>query len=161
MMRRWRYHGRMGKRENVLFEAAITGKASVVTAALAAGANIHADDDEALRWAAFLGHVDVVQILLAAGANVHADHDGALRSAADHGHAEIARCLMAARADPVIALKSTPGDERGDVTATLDACAAALTSEQRAALLAVAHPDEFVQLRAIAASAEKHRAIHR
>jgi len=58
-------------------------------------------------------------------------------------------------------LENTPKADRGDVVTTLDACAAVLTSEQRGALLAVSHPGEFVQLRALAVSAEKQRVLHR
>ena len=35
------------------------------------GANVHADDDLALRWASEFGHHAVVKLLLEKGANVH------------------------------------------------------------------------------------------
>jgi len=73
----------------------------------------------------------------------------------------VVRILLAAGADPAIALKNTIKVLRDGVVATLDACAAVLISDQRTALLAVAHPDEFVQLRAIAASTEKRSAVRR
>ncbi|WP_276968260.1 ankyrin repeat domain-containing protein [Metallibacterium scheffleri] len=149
----------MNPQEKALIESARLGDIDGVKAALAAGAR--ASNGAALYWAATQGHAEILSRLLAAGANVHANRDAALRCAAARGHAEIARCLMAAFADPVIALKSALKSNRNDVVAMLDACAAVLTSAQRAALLAVAHPDEFVQLRAIAASTEKQRAIRR
>ena len=43
---------------NQLIEAAREGHLAVVAALLAAGANVHAEDDAALRWAADHGHVD-------------------------------------------------------------------------------------------------------
>jgi len=85
----------------------------------------------ALRWAAYHGHVDVVYVLLTAGAN------------------------------PAVALENVIKEDRSDVAATLDACATVLSQEQRTELLAVSRPNEFIQLRAIAASTEKHRAVRR
>jgi len=45
--------------------------------------------------------------------------------------------------------------------AMLDACAATLSQAQRAALLAISRPDEFVKLRTIATSTAKHNVIRR
>ena len=66
---------------------------------LAAGADVHAEDDLALRRAAGGGYVEMVKILLAAGADVHADRDSALRSAAAAGHVEVVKAVLAAGAD--------------------------------------------------------------
>jgi bacterioferritin-associated ferredoxin len=60
---------------------------------LAAGANVHADNDYALYWASYKGHTEVVKVLLAAGANVHANDDGALRWASYNGHTEVVKVL--------------------------------------------------------------------
>ena len=57
-----------------------------VNVLLAAGANVHAQNDMALRVASKKGHVDVVQILLAAGADVHAQNDTALLWASEWDH---------------------------------------------------------------------------
>jgi len=137
------------------------GHAETVNLLLAAGANVHVDNDAALRRSAYDGHAEMVNLLLAAGANIHANNDAALRYAAYHGHAEIVNRLLAAGADPVVAFENAPEGDRCNVANALDACAAVLTSAQRAALLAVSRPGELVQLRAIAAAAAKHRAIHR
>ena len=61
---------------------------------LAAGADLHADDDQALCWAAERGHLPVVQALLAAGADLHANDDQALCWAANCGHTEIVKLLQ-------------------------------------------------------------------
>ena len=74
--------------------AAGNGHLPVVQALLAAGADLHANDDHALRWAAGNGHLPVVSALLAAGANVHADDDQALCWAANCGHTEIVKLLQ-------------------------------------------------------------------
>jgi len=144
-----------------LRRAVYHGHDEMVSRLLAAGANVHANNDAALRWAAYQGHAKIVNRLLAADANVHADHDDALRWAAIKGHIETVSLLLAAVADPVVAFENASEGDRCNVANALDACAAALTSVQRGALLATSFPGEFVQLRAIAASAEKHRAIHR
>ena len=66
---------------------------------LAAGANVHANDDRALRRASFLGNAAVVELLLAAGANVHAKDDEPLKNASAAGHVRIVEKLLAAGAD--------------------------------------------------------------
>ena len=53
------------------------------------GPNVHADDDFALRFASANGHLAIVEIILAAGANVHANNDleyAAVISAIDASH---------------------------------------------------------------------------
>ena len=58
------------------------------------GADIHADDDNALRFAACYGYLEIVKLLVAQGANIHADHDEALRIAAYNGHLEVVKFLV-------------------------------------------------------------------
>ena len=60
---------------------------------LKAGADVHAQDDYALRWAAELGHTRVVGLLLKAGADVHALGDYALCWAAQLGHTQTVELL--------------------------------------------------------------------
>ena len=47
------------------------------------GANIHAENDEALRYAASQGHVEAVELLLENGANIHTYNNYALRRAVE------------------------------------------------------------------------------
>ena len=70
-----------------------------VNVLLAAGANVHAQNDMALRVASKKGHVDVVQILLAAGADVHAQNDTALLWASEWDHVDVVQVLLAAGAN--------------------------------------------------------------
>ena len=57
------------------------------------GADIHANDNEALRWAAENGHLDVVKYLVSMGADIHALDDGTLRWAAINGHKDVVKYL--------------------------------------------------------------------
>ena len=58
------------------------------------GANIHADNECALRWATEYDHLDVVKFLVEKGANIHAEDDSALRWAANHGHLDVVKFLV-------------------------------------------------------------------
>ena len=79
--------------------ASYNGHAEVVKVLLGAGANVHALDDWALRWTSYNGHAEVVKILLGAGAYVHAYDDWALRHASYNGHVEVVKMLLGAEAD--------------------------------------------------------------
>ena len=59
------------------------------------GANIHFENDLALRLASHNGHLEVVKYLISRGANVHARNDLALRHASDNVHLDIVECLIA------------------------------------------------------------------
>jgi hypothetical protein len=73
--------------------ASYYGYLEVVKTLLKAGADVHADNDYALKWASYYDHLEVVKTLLKAGANVHADNDSALRWASERGHLEVAKVL--------------------------------------------------------------------
>jgi hypothetical protein len=62
--------------------------------ALQHGANVHANNDGALRWASKNGRLPVVQVLVQHGANVHANNDAALRSASENGHLPVVQFLV-------------------------------------------------------------------
>lgn len=71
-----------------------TGSASAVSFCLDRGADVHANDDSALRWAAHLNDKDVCELLLDRGANVHAMDDAALFWAAAKGHTAVVQLLL-------------------------------------------------------------------
>ena len=67
------------------------------------GADIHEDNDYALRSASEKGYSDVVRLLLQAGADVHAPDyggpDASLRLTSSHGHPAVVKILLEAGAD--------------------------------------------------------------
>ena len=71
-----------------LSEAAYAGHLPIVEYLLNHGADIHADNDSAVRWAARGGHRNVIRALVERGANIRAYGDDALRQAYRRGGAE-------------------------------------------------------------------------
>ena len=57
------------------------------------GADIHADDDKALRLAGKYGYTEIVILLLKYGADIHALNNYALGEASHYGYTEIAKLL--------------------------------------------------------------------
>jgi len=147
--------------DRALETAAAYGHAEVVSFLLAAGADVHVGEDCAIQWAVQQGDAEMTDILIAAGADLHAIDDLALRMAAFYAHAEVTRLLLAAGADPIVAWEKTDEKSRKLFMTTLDACGDALTEAQRTALLAAAAADDFVKLRAAAASASTHQTLRR
>ena len=77
-----------------LVTAAATGMAELVEAALATGADIHYEDDLALRSAVFTGNNNVVKLLVEKGANIHAAGEEALLYAAKRRDDEVVALLL-------------------------------------------------------------------
>jgi|SRR3989338_961544 len=77
----------------LLIIASQKGKIAYVKFLIENGADVHAMNDEALRWASENGHFEVVRFLVKNGANVHAMNDEALRWASENGHLEVASFL--------------------------------------------------------------------
>jgi len=75
------------------------GNLSVVQYLVEKGADIHARDDEAIRRASENGHLSVVQYLFSKGANIHAQYDYALRYASRGGYLPIVQYLAEKGAD--------------------------------------------------------------
>ena len=66
---------------------------------LIGSADVHADDDCALRLASCNGHYNTTKLLLEHKADVHADDDYALRCASHNGHYSIVELLLEHKAN--------------------------------------------------------------
>ncbi len=80
--------------DEALRNAAGYGSKETVKTLLEHGADIHARDDYALRSAAKAGNTETVKTLLEHGANIHAEHGETLTLAAKYGHTEIVKTLL-------------------------------------------------------------------
>ena len=88
-----------GDDDGALRSACAGGDLPVVNRLLAAGANVHARRDCPLRKASKQGRLPVVERLLEAGADVHAKNDWALIRASEYDHLPVVDRLLAAGAD--------------------------------------------------------------
>jgi ankyrin repeat protein len=82
------------KAHQVILGERKTITAEVIKQLLDEGANIHAWNDLALKWAAKYGHTETVRLLLDRGADIHAYHDEALKWAATHGYTKTVKLLL-------------------------------------------------------------------
>ena len=79
--------------------ASINGHLEIVKLLLEHGVDVHACEDEAFRWTSENGHIKVVKLLLEHGADVHASKDEAFRWASRNGHLEVVKLLLEHGAD--------------------------------------------------------------
>jgi hypothetical protein len=63
------------------------------------GADIHADNDMAIRVCAEYGHLEIIKYLVEKGANIHALYNYALRTSVCKGHLEVVKYLIKHEAD--------------------------------------------------------------
>ena len=75
------------------------------------GADIHAEGDEALKWAALRGHTELVRFLLEKGADPSADSHYPIHMARRNGHTEVVSILVEYGEDP----NAPPPPAGGDV----------------------------------------------
>jgi ankyrin repeat protein len=85
--------------DSVLIEGARNGDLEKVKKCVENGANIHVDNDLALKFAAANGHLEVVEYFIENGANVCTNNDYALSVAAVYGHFEVVKYLVEHGAD--------------------------------------------------------------
>jgi hypothetical protein len=130
---------KQGDLDSRLIEAAYHGNTETVKVLLASGANVHAEDDLALRCAAYDGYTEMVKVLLASGANVHAKDDEALCWAAMNGHTEMVRTLLAGSAHVDEALCWAAMNGHTEMVRTLLAGSAHVHAEDDCALRRAAY----------------------
>lgn len=82
------------------------------------------------------GNAVALRSAIAAGADVGLNRNEAVYRAASNGAVPMTRILLTAGADPLPAWLMTPNSKRKIVASTLDACADAMTASQRASLMA-------------------------
>ena len=81
------------KLNDKLMTASEEGKLKLVKELVSKGADIHAANDWALRYASHDGHLDVVKYLVSQGADIYAFDDEALRWASNYGHTKVVNYL--------------------------------------------------------------------
>jgi hypothetical protein len=79
--------------------ASMKGNANLLRLLLKNGADVHAHNDAALKWASESGHTEVVKILIDYGANIHVQNDYALRWSSVNGYFDIVTALLEHGAD--------------------------------------------------------------
>jgi len=94
------YAWERGATENqyVLLSAVEAGNTDIVRLVIRRGVNVHAKNDEAIRFASMRGYTDIVRLLIDAG-DVHVKNDEAIRFASMHGYTDIVRLLINAGAN--------------------------------------------------------------
>ena len=70
------------------------GYLQVIKYLIEKGANIHAGDDYALKWACENGHMNVAKFLVENGANIHVGNNHGLVRACKYGHMNIVKILV-------------------------------------------------------------------
>ena len=81
-------------KNEMLFKASEKGELLLAKEALKRGADIHTEEDAALRLASMNGHLEIVKYLVENGANIYSDDDFALITASEFGHLEIVKYLV-------------------------------------------------------------------
>jgi hypothetical protein len=79
--------------EEELINASLYGHLAVVKLLLESGAEVHAQNNYAIRWASFNDHLDVVKLLVESGAEVHAQNNYAIRCASFNGNLDVVKLL--------------------------------------------------------------------
>ena len=76
-----------------------SGDLPVVKYLVEIGADIHAEEEEALRWATSSGQLSVAKYLVEKGAIIHANNSRAFIAACQYGHLEVVKYLVEHGAD--------------------------------------------------------------
>ncbi|AGF85728.1 repeat protein [Moumouvirus goulette] len=77
-----------------LLHSSSSGNLEIVQFLIESGANIHANNDIALKTASLNGHLEIVQYLVSIGANINTSKNYAIRWAARRGHLQVVKYLL-------------------------------------------------------------------
>jgi ankyrin repeat protein len=86
-------------KETLLLTSILAGHLHIVKHLIEIGADIHANNNEALCQSAAFGHLDIVKYLIESGADIHVNNDMALRMSSKYGFLEIVKYLVEKGAD--------------------------------------------------------------
>ncbi len=103
-----------------LVTAAATGMLEMVDAALAAGADLHYNNDLALRSAVFTGNSHIAKHLIEKGADIHASAEEALLYAAKRRDDDLVRLLLDKGASIAVMMSAHKKEVDRDCLETLD-----------------------------------------
>ena len=84
---------------SLLIASSRKGELPLMKFAIEKGADIHTEEDLALKHAAWQGHLDAVRYLVENGADIHDNEDEPLRQAAEYGHLDVVKYLVEHGAD--------------------------------------------------------------
>ncbi len=84
---------------NIIYSVAVSGCVDIMRYIVSIGADIHADNDYALREASRAGNLEMVQYLVSVGADIHALNDNALRTACAYSRLDIVQYLVSVGAN--------------------------------------------------------------
>ena len=79
--------------EQALRWASEEGNTEIVKCLLDLGVDVNVNNDQALQWACSNGHTETVKLLLDNGADVHVNNDAPLRYVIQKGHTETVELL--------------------------------------------------------------------
>jgi ankyrin repeat protein len=89
----------VGHKNDVLGWASVNGHLAIVECLIKYGADIHANDDKALKIASYNGKLAIVECLISHGANIHSNDDYALTVSCRNHHLDVIECLIKHGAD--------------------------------------------------------------
>ncbi len=84
----------MASHKDEVMEAAKKGKVTELIRLKQLGADLHEEQDDALRWASYYGRLDAVKFLVSEQADVNACNGEPLCLASANGHLQIVRFLL-------------------------------------------------------------------
>ena len=85
---------RQSQNNNILLSEAATCHVSLVKHALEKGANVHYNEDRALRFACLAGQLDIVKHLVKSGADINVSNSAPFFVSSFYGHLDVVKFLV-------------------------------------------------------------------